>query len=297
MSRPLKLDGTSGIIEMSDAQLDGICYYLRKAYANQLNAGGDGYIAVSGTGTAIGSASDTSYIAATASKTRNYDGVLNDYPAAPGTTLTTDSTYNYTQDRTYPGFPSATTLDDYGFIILDGTTGLRTANTEAQIYAEVIAQTIADMRTGDEVGTYRVATSSPGAGWVSKGTWYVDSTYSAGSTTYTLYLKTSGTAPTMYAPLQIDFTTNGIQEAQGTFNENHTMIQNVLLPALTRRISSGDLNYSVATSTSGITRGTFYDTRQTSSTTSNSYSNPTYYTTSTPSGTATTATTYYLRLA
>lgn len=297
MSRPLKLDGTSGIIEMTDTQLEGLTYYLRVAYAAQLNGDGDGRVYVGSGETEIGTASDTSYTAQTASQARNNDGTLNDYPAAPGTAEETDSTYSYRQDRTFPSFPGATTLDDYGFVILDGSTGLRTVNTEAQIYAEVIAQTITAMRTGDEVGTYRVGTSSPGTGWTSKGTWFVDTTYDAGATTYNLYLKTSGTAPTLYTPLEIDFTNNGIQEAQGTFNENHNMIQQILLPALTRRIDSGDLNYSVATTQSGITRGTFYNTAQTESTTSQSFTDPTYYTTSTPSGTATTQDTYYLLLA
>lgn len=295
MARPLKIDGTSGVQEMSDAELDGICYLLRVAYANQLNSGGTGSINVGGTGTSIGSATDTSATQQTASQGRDYVGG-SDYPAAPGTGYETDATFNYKQVKTgIPGFPSNATLDSSGFLIIDGTSGLRVVNTEAQIYAEIIAQTLTDMKTGDEVGTYRVATGSPGTGWVDKGTFFTDTTYSAGSTTWKYFLKTSGTASTVTLPMMLSGT--DITEATGTFDQSHAMIQNVLLPCLTRRINSGDLVYNVNTSGSAINRGSFTNTYQAGSATSNSFSNPTYYTTSTPSGGTSVVATYTLSLA
>jgi len=75
------------------------------------------------------------------------------------------------------------------------------------------------------------------------------------------------------------------------------MIQNVLLPTLTRRISNGDLEYSVAAATSGENRGIYTNTKQTASTATYSFSNPTYYTTNTPSGVAVIQDTFYFNLA
>ena len=84
---------------------------------------------------------------------------------------------------------SSSILNTQGFVIIDGTAGVISA-TEAQIVSTVITQTITDMRTGDEVGTYRVATSNPGGGtWSDKGTWFSDTTYNS-TTTYKLWLKT-----------------------------------------------------------------------------------------------------------
>ena len=50
------------------------------------------------------------------------------------------------------------------------------------------------------------------------------------------------------------------------------------------------------TSTSGITRGTFTDTKQTGVTNTNQFVNPYYRSISSPSGTASTVTTYYLNM-
>jgi len=81
------------------------------------------------------------------------------------------------------------------------------------------------------------------------------------------------------------------------------LVQNVLLPILTRNMSN-DLYYQVSTTSSSINRGTFSDTRLTS--TSNTQSNPpagtnpgpsdVYRSFSTPSGSAATFQNYYLIL-
>ena len=74
-----------------------------------------------------------------------------------------------------------------------------------------------------------------------------------------------------------------------------TLIGEVLLPALTRKMSSG-LYYSVATSVSGINRGTFTDTRQTATSNTRSFAGGFYKSISTPTGAASTITTYYLNM-
>jgi len=294
MARPLKINGTSGLKEMTDTELDGICYLLRVAYAAQVNGGGNGSLNVGGAGTVIGSAADTSSTRVTASQGRNYSGAA-DYPATPALGTETDNTYSYKQVQTVPSFPSAATLDADAYMIINGTSGIRVANTAAHFYDEILAQTIVDMRTGDQVGTYKVQGSTPGTGWVDKGAFFVDSTYLATSTVK-LWLKTSATASAVTLPVELN-STSGIRESSGTFNQNHSMIQNILLPALTRRISNGNLVYSVAAATAGTNRGVFTDTKITTSTTTSGFSNPTYTRTSTPSGAAVVQSTFYFNLA
>lgn len=286
MSRPLRIDGTSGLIEMSDNDLDRLCYNLRSAYATQLNANGNGSVNVGGSGTTIGTMSDTS-------RTQQVNTGSNTQPY-PGTGTETDATFTYKQIRTYPSAPADSTLNSQGFVIIDGTSGTITA-TEAQIAATVIAQTITDMRTGDEVGTYRVATSNPGGGtWVNKGTWFTDSTYTS-TTTYYLWLKTahSSTPGSNLYPVAIDGT-SGLREQNISSSGN--LVQNILLPILTRAMASNtSLFYNQSTSNIGVNRGVINDTRLDS--TSNTQSNPpggtdpgpsdVYRSFSTPSGSAT----------
>ena len=297
MTRPLKLDGSSGLIEFSDADIASWAYYLRIAYAAQLNAGGNGSINLGGTGTTIGSASDTSSTAITNSQTRNYSGGA-DYPAAPGVIGSeVDATYTYKQIRTVPAFPTTATLNSHGYLGFDGGTGLQIVNTQAGFNAEIIAEALNQMKTGDQIGTYRVQTVSPGANWTDKGAWFADTTYSAGTTTSRLYLRTAGTAPTAAAQhIKVDGYGLAPFTAE-TINASSNLIQQILLPALTRRLSDGDLRYTVSTSTGGVAqRGSWTDTKQTSTATSYSFTNPTYYTSTIPSGVAVTQNTYYLNI-
>ncbi len=285
MARPFKLDGFRGIIEMSDAHLDRMCYYLRKAYSDQLNAGGNGSVNVGGSGTTIGSMSDTS-------RTKRTNTGSNTQPY-PGTGTETDSTYSYKQDFTIPSSPSDTILNDQGFVILDGTSGVMTAD-ENEIINTVITQTISDMRTGDEVGTYRVATSNPGNGtWTNKGTWFVDTTYS-GTTNYKLWLKRSmAVEPGTYVYPICKDGTSGLKEVDIAVSSN--LVQNILLPILTRQMQPNLQYNQQLIQHTGVTRGIIYDTRL--SGTSETQSNPpsgtdpgpsdVYKSFSTPSGSAT----------
>ena len=293
MARPFKLDGFRGLIEMSDSHLDRMCYYLRQAYSDQLNSGGQGSIFVGGSGTTIGTASDTS-------RTQEFNEGTS-RQSFPGTGTETDTSYTYNQNRNIPSSPSDLTLDDNGFVVLDGNKGFITAD-EAEIVNTVITQTITDIRTGDEVGSYRVATSNPGSGtWTNKGTWFVDTTYT-GTTTYKLWLKRSvAVEPGTYVyPIARD-SNKGLKEVEIAKSSN--LVQNILLPILTRNMSN-DLYYSVTTTLSTINRGTFNDTRL--STTDETYDEPpagtdpgpsdVYKAFSTPSGSAVVHQPYYLIL-
>lgn len=302
MARPIRYDGVNGLIEMTDAQLDRLTYYLRVAFATQLATAGEGYIYSGSDNTNIGSATDTRSTQQTNSQRRNFSGGA-DYPSYPGIGSEIVSTYNYRQDRNIPPIPSNANLDASGYLRISSN-NLKSLSTEADAYSEIISQCITDMRTGDEVGTYRVATSTPsngGAGtWDDEGTWFIDRRYNnVGNTTYKYYLKRSlNNAPgSDIFPVGVVSSSDGNLK-QRAIDANSDIIQNVLLPLLTRRLDDGDLNYSVSTSVSGITRGTFRNTRYNQSSNSQFFSNPVYYSRSTPntSGSTTDVSTYYLRL-
>ena len=176
---------------------------------------------------------------------------------------------------------------------IDGTSGVMTAD-ENEIINTVITQTISDMRTGDEVGTYRVATSNPGNGtWTNKGTWFVDTTYS-GTTNYKLWLKRSmAVEPGTYVYPICKDGTSGLKEVDIAVSSN--LVQNILLPILTRQMQPNLQYNQQLIQHTGVTRGIIYDTRL--SGTSETQSNPpsgtdpgpsdVYKSFSTPSGSAT----------
>ena len=60
----------------------------------------------------------------------------------------------------------------------------------------ILSDTISEAVSGDEVGTYRVSTGSPGGGWTDKGAVFTNTIYSNNSqTTWRLYLRTSASDP------------------------------------------------------------------------------------------------------
>ena len=295
LARPLKID-SNDLKEMSDADMQRLRYNLRRAYADQLNSGGKGYIYIGSGGTSIGSKSDTSHLVGTGSLTRGVNDGVDDNARAAALSVSvgthTDNTYQYRQDRTVPSYPSNASLDSDGYVRLSGT-DIQVEATEANFYDTVIADTITEMRSGDEVGTYRVSTSTPSSGgagtWYDKGTFFVDTTYSGTNATYKYWLKMDlSSAPgSEIAPTALRTASNDLQE--NMIGKNSNLVQNVLLPVLTRRLDDGDLQYTVQTggvSGTETDRGTFNDTRLNSSTSNVSFSNPTYTKTVTPSGSA-----------
>ena len=305
MVQPLKYDGSNTLQDMTDAELDRLRYYTQVAYAAQLNAGGNGHVNVGGSGTTIGTASDTSSTQRVNTVTRIVNnGIIETYPGYPGIGSETDATYTYKQLQTTPSAVTSASFNAYGMLFYDSANDeVEPFSTEAQIADRITDQCIINMTSGDEVGSYRVSTSTPSSGgagtWTSKGTFFSDTTYSAGTTTYTLWLKTALSAVPgsdiypvgLYAP---GGTPDGNLQQRDIINSSE-LVQNVLLPSLTRKMSSG-LYYSVATSSAGTNRGTFTDSRQLSTSNTQSFSNPYYRSYSTPTGTASTITTYYFNM-
>jgi hypothetical protein len=315
VARPLAYDGTNTLQDMTDANLERLIYVLQESYANQLINNGNGHLNVGGSGTTIGTAVDTSATQQIDGNLRILnDGIVQTYPAYPGIGTETDATYTYKQLRTVPSAVSSADFNVNGMIFYDSAADeFVPFSTEAQLATVIVDQAITNMRTGDEVGSYRVSTTTPtngGAGtWFNAGLWYQDTTYSAGSTNYNLWIKTGLTTPPGSAddtPLGLD--SDGGGTAVGNFrtrsaSSNGRLVNNVLLPALTRKMSSG-LYYSVATSISGINRGAFTNTKQTGTTNTRDIAADNidgvygtfYRSISTPSGAASTVTTYSLNM-
>ena len=300
---PLKYDGSDSLQDMTSAELERVIYYLQVAYAAQLNAAGNGHVNVGGSGTTIGTASDTSSTQQTNVTTRIVNnGIIETYPAYPGIGSEVDATYTYKQLQTTPSAVGSAAFNVDGLLFYDSANDeIEPFSTEAQIADVITDQAITNMTSGDEVGSYRVSTSTPtngGAGtWTDKGTFFSDTTYSAGTTTYKLWLKTALDAVPGSDVFPIGLDSDGGGTAIGNIiqrgiTNNSRLIQQVLLPSLTRKMSSG-LYYTVATSQAGTARGSFTDTKQTGTSNTQSFVNPQYRSISTPSGTASTVTTYY----
>lgn len=303
---PLKYDGSNTLQDMSTSDLERLTYYLQVAYAAQLNGGGDGYVFVGSGATTIGSAADTSATQQTNQTARGInDGVIQGFPSHPGIGVETDTNYSYQQDQTGPDAVSSATFNLRGMLFYDSANDeLEPFSTEAQLAAVIIDQAITNLRTGDEVGSYRVSTSAPSSGgagtWTDKGTFFSDTTFSAGTTTYKLWLKTALDSVPGSDVFPVGLDSDGSGTVTGNIHQriilnNGSLIQNILLPAMTRKQTSG-LRYSVATSISGINRGAFTDTKQTGTTNTTSLSGGFYKSISTPSGGASTVNTYYLNL-
>jgi len=328
MARPLKINGTSGLKQMTDGELDRLQYNIRTRYASFLQyyhtssgvnaangqtASGNGPAgalnvgAVSGW-TSIGSATDTVSTQQTATNPRNNSGG-DDYPASPGIGSNTVTTYNYYQNRSATALGSSFGANDqYSYLKFVSPATLRTASDYAtDFFDEIITQCITDMYSGDEVGSYRVSTSAPSSGgagtWVDCGTFHSDTTYSAGTTTHKLWVKTALTSvpgtdvkPVMWNGTLIKEVAS-IAETGGW--QATSFMDQSLIPALIFKVASSNLQYSIVTSapSGSSNRGSFTDTRQTGSTDTQSFSDPTYTVVSTPSGGASTQATNYLSLA
>ena len=208
MPRPLYFDTVNNQIEeMTDTDLIRLAYNCQVAYAAYLKGTSNnrGCIFPSGNSgdlTNIGSASDTSSTVQSSSVTKPGTETTSDdnaYPPFPGLGTVTNNTYNY-QERKDPNvgafgglaLPPDGHYDSYGYLRLVGAGNLQPEVQGHSGFSELLAVIDSQMQS-NEVGTYRIASSTPTAGgagtWSNEGTWFTDATYSVGSTTYNYYLK------------------------------------------------------------------------------------------------------------
>ena len=324
--RPIKWNYTNDAFqEWTNDEVGALRYNLAVAYSDYLNSGiGSCGAVATGTGkadiynpggsgvvdTRRNQQSNSNTAGGPDSGTGNAGmGALSsaeDWPAYPGTSTSTISTTRFQQNLDSTSEPTDQTKTDHSFLYYTGTGyEFRYTNAEQDFLDTIISDTISEMRSGHGIGTYYIATAAPNylsAGtWTDKGLVYTDTTYSAGSTLYRLYLKRNLTDPSPYAP---SFPTSHRWHTTGSvgfhpqdISTTGTLIQNVLLPYLRRaQAGTGKLQYEISTTNNGINRGSMVDKRQESVTNTQLYTDPNYISTSTPSGAASTITTYYFKL-
>jgi hypothetical protein len=289
--------------------LEVLSYFLRKRYAVLLNTVNTtpGYVAntgegaIDGTFSSIGTATDR--IRTQGSNTEPDDNTPTG-GAEPDTSFYTDATSYTEQTETFYqcvshttawGATEQATMNNMGLLYWTSPDLKIGPHVEADMVDTLANHCLTQMLSGDEVGSYRVATSAPNTasgvsgGWVDKGDFFIDGIYNDASFgTYKLWLKTANTTepstPDNY--VRWDSTNNEIQlESSVDYSATAKLINDAYLTIIKRR----HLLYNVATSNSSFTnRGTFYDKVYDAST--NVLSGPSggvYTRTWTPTGSAT----------
>jgi len=312
--RPIKWDYTlNAFKEWTDGEIGALRYNLAVAFADYLNAGGIGSVGAVSSGTgkqdifnpAGSGVVDTRRDLVQTSNVAG-GGTGEDYPAYGASTFSTISTTRIQQNLDAVTMPSSTTLTDHSYLFYQGSGyNFEYASAEQDFLDSIVTDAINEMRSSHGVGTYYISTTTPsylGAGtWTDKGIFHTDTTYSAGSSIYRLYLKRGVTDTSPYAP---SYPTSHRWQS-GTNQGFHpqdlgttaTLIQNVLLPVLKRNINgSSKLRYEISTTNNGINRGTLIDKRQESFTDTRTYTDPNYISTRTPSGATSNITTYYFKI-
>lgn len=207
ISRPLKWDSTLGNLkEMSDADLELLSYRLRKAWAEDLygtytsNSARDGSATSTNGFGAIyrgssGSASDSNHAfllsrtdkrknAIYTTKANNAHDNFGDNDDTFGTpsesnfdaTESVRQTFYYEEylNATPPSLPINATFNEHSYLKWDSSGYAKIESDTANLIDTVIKLANYEMMNGDEVGTLRVATSSPGSDWTDLGTFFED---------------------------------------------------------------------------------------------------------------------------
>ena len=268
--------GTSG------TTLEVISYFLRKRYAYLLDTGGTnipgsvGKTQPDGQWSLIGGAYNTHRIIGINTEPDDnipWDDPTRDPGIEPDTNFTSDQTsvaqetVLYYQNQTpYPAItvPTEATINNTGLLYWSSPDLAIGPISETDLQDTLADHCLTQMISGDEVGSYRVATSDPGGGtWSDKGQFMDDTTYlTYGSETtvgdYTLWLKTANTtepsSPDNY--IRWDDTNNEIQlESSTDYSATAKLINDVYLNIIEMRHPL----YTVSTTQTGTLRGTIYD--------------------------------------
>lgn len=232
MSRPLKITEDGKIQEFSDADLERLVYEVcvRFAYRQETHPTScPGTIEITASTTngrvAFHTAVNTESIVtdSTPVPAPSNDGNTTPFPDHPDLATQNRQTYTYTQTvdasiapslatdtaSPYPG--GNPTLQDSYFMV-NSNNNLQIEGTESGLLAEIINEAVYQIKSGHEVGSWRISSTTPtegGAGyWKYKGGFYYDARYNdVGSIWYSRYLKTQLDTPPgeEILPLGYDF--------------------------------------------------------------------------------------------
>lgn len=283
--RPLKWDTTlSGLKQMSDSELELLAYRLRKAWATDLYdtytgamardgsaTNGNGFGAVYRGSTSSATNTDHTYLTSFADRRKNavhatkadnaHDNYAdNDDTFSAPSEATFDATesdrqtfyyeeYNPPTDSSaYPSAPSPTVFNTHSYLKWDTSGYMKIEGTDANLIDTVIKLANYEMFNGDEVGTLRVASSSPGSDWTDLGlfmqdtvmTWSSYDTSGGGSSTrfdYKLWIRLTDSSVTESASNDNRYvlwnsSSNRIDQVANA--STYSIIDNVLLPVWKR---------------------------------------------------------------
>lgn len=327
MAKPVKITAEGNIQEFTDADLERLVYELQVAFVEDFLTNGIGQpgaivISPGGSGGRVllhSQQNTRSTQTQTNVNAPSNDGTNTSFPAYPQIGEENVNNYNYSQvlDTSYaPSFPSATALQN-SYLRLSGT-DLQLEGTTLGMTAEIIDEAFNQMINGNEVGTWRVDSTTPTAGgageWRYDGLWFLDQRYNdVGETTYSRYIKRNLTTPpgTEVLPAGFDFGEEAISQKSMSGGANagtmSDLMSDVLLPVLHREIIlNNKLRYAItanASETGKVERGFWADTKFTQRTTANvstgSGMSQVYRARSTPntSGATTEIARFYLHLA
>lgn len=346
--------------EMSDTELEYLSYYLRLAWATGLSGAylgsedptvgtahhgafykTSGSSATSSDYTHLGNKTDTrksAYVRTTQSDDYGYPPGPDDDDsfAAPDETTWDNTlathTNNYfelfTPDHgSNPTLPNtaAYTADGYFIWNSSGNIGFQIEGTVANICDTIIKHANKEMLDGDELGTYRIATSAPSSDWTNMGTIYTDTIGSpaiSGTTpstdeyanvnVYQLYLKTSHTftgttTSTTTEPVGWDSSSTPGAMKQRSIVNTGNLVQNILIPIWKQNTfggtsATGSMGYprykledsNSVTATHEVLRGTITDTYYTDSVARDYLDGGTYYKDRVGSGGSTSVNKYFI---
>lgn len=267
--------GNNILKEFTDAELDYLSYSIRVAYVNELLASDNvpGKISLS-------NISNYSLIGTAADRYRNIATQTrpNDSLPAPGTDSNPNTigaldlnlsvtTYYFFQHNVIPTYPSTSLLNSNSYITFDTTTNnLKIAGgTENDIASTVIEDVKNQIKSGDELGSYRISLSAPTNGtWNNITTAFIDTRYLENDVTFYLYLKVSNETSEIPAestnyPLRYDDSiTFGKRLKQMEMSPTSNLVQNVFLPILKRNYPVYALTSTPPTGTQ-VSKGTIID--------------------------------------
>ena len=297
-NRPLYIPSTATSTDMilqefTDAQMGLISHGLRQGFVDHVNGNtNSGALFTSSSSGGFGSMTDTSHgVQSNSGSGNNQRGIQgSDFPNAPGPSTSTNIVYAYQSSSNAPTQPTDFSNSYLRWNGNPTVAGMSVARTTAE-FQPLFTKCLADMKTGDELGSYHVfsgnaATVSESGTWTRQRTWFTDTRYATASVEYSLYLKTAVTTP---SGLDHFCSLNGTDIV---VTESLTDLVTLLTPVFINWLTSVN-RYDIGGS--GTIKGTATDTQFSGSSTSTGQSGGTYTTTSTPSGSIT-STNYILRM-
>jgi hypothetical protein len=248
----LKADANGNLTKITHAEEDYIAYQIGLRLSLDTPGTSNAGLKASGSGTTVGTFSDTSFDDAVGS----HDGSL--------TTTTTNVTLKQTT-----GTATESGANFHKPVIFDrSATGdvvaLKAANSPE--FTNIVDRILLKTFANEHPGCRRLAASSPGGDWTAAlSNVFTDTRTDGTSINYSIWIKTSGTAPTKVAPqiLHNDFDLKAMDEAEIQYTFGQRAKTRISLTGIgTYLLRNASQGAPTATGT-WVAKGTATDTKQT----------------------------------